>query len=87
MPHVESQAPGTPANAIEQARTVINIALVNHIKGKNAEERIQRAADDVVGVIAHMLTIREVRDKGTGATVMTESASMNPSAGNKPRNI
>ena len=86
MPIIPSNK-GLPQSAINQAKESIETVLVNHIKGKNAAERIERATADIIGAISHMLTIREVRESKLGATVMTESASHKPSKINKPRTM
>lgn len=77
---------------IEDVHTIVYETVVarlgNHIKGKNAAERIHNAAADIVSSISHLLTVREdVNPSPIGATIMTPSASANKKPGCAPRNI
>lgn len=70
---------------LDISRELIAKALTDHIKGKNATERLERATSDVLGAIAHLISVRTPgAPQKRGVTIMTEGASMSPIA---PRTI
>lgn len=73
-------------NVTQAAYENIKGVLKGYIKGKNAEERVEAAALDVLNSVSHLLTLQTNHKSGKmGATVMTESASINKNPGSAPR--
>lgn len=87
MTYVESRAPGSPQSVMELARENLYESLLPYFKGKNKEERLDRAVNDALNSISHMLSLESARKNPLGATVMTEGASATKKAGSQPRNL
>jgi len=78
-------------DAVEIAREKLTEALRPYFRGKTAEERLKKAINDCIKVVAPLITTREVTGQNLGGTVMTEAASQrNPISGDygvAPRNL
>ena len=64
------------SDAVEVARKRLAEALSPYFKGKTSAERLEKATNAAIAVIANLITIREVSGQKLGGTVMTEAASM-----------
>ena len=69
---------------LDAARVAIKDALRPYLFGKTADKRLEDATADVLSSIEHMIS-SDAKKAPLGATIMTESASMNKK--NAPRNI
>lgn len=65
------------SSPVDATKKILVSVLSKHIKGKNAEARVEAAANDAVAQISHLITIEPRNRPGRlGATVMTHGASM-----------
>ena len=87
MPFIPAKQDMAPENIMELCRTNLRESLKPYFKGKGAASRLEEAIIVATNSIGHMLTMRKVRDKPLGATVMTEGASAVKRRGSAPRSI
>lgn len=74
--------------ALNIARGLLEEALAPHFKGKNKAERLEKALNDVMESISHLLTTSEDAKKNKlGVTVMTHDASAFKRPGSTPRSL
>ena len=67
---------------VEVTRASIKKVLKKYFKGPNASSRLEKATNDVMGEIVHMIKTTPGTNKKLGASVMTEAASAkNPTTG------
>jgi len=75
MPFIPTKKDMAPENVLELCRENLRVSLAPYFKGKNAANRLEDAVHVATHSIAHMLTMRAVRNSPLGATVMTEAAA------------